>query len=813
MILRILSLLIFLVLQIPTLQAQQTLSSAQIKLQIDKLNSLGSVLYFAAHPDDENTRLIAWLANEKKFKTAYLSLTRGDGGQNLLGTEQGIDLGLIRTQELLAARSIDKGEQYFTSAYDFGFSKTHEETFSFWKKEETLREAVYLIRQLQPDVIINRFPPDSRGGHGHHQASAMFAHEAFLAAADPKRFPEQLKTLKPWQAKRLVWNTANFGGMNNTSEDQLKVNIGAYNPLIGYSYGEISALSRSQHKSQGFGAATQRGDVIEYFDHVAGDKAQSDLFEGIKTDWSRLNEPGLTQPIEQEIKSLQNSFDPNHPGKSIPALAKLHQDIQKLKNSFWKSQKIKEVEGLLLACAGMYVEATSNKPGAVIAEAVPFSLDIISRSEEANASLKSINGKPANKLLTYNKPVTVDGQITAGQSSQPYWLIKPHSLGKFEVEERNFGKPENLDPISVELVFQVAGVDIPVKKPIKYRYVDPVDGEILQPISISPKFTAAFTSNNLLIQENEEKTIGITVMNHGPKTEKGNLTFTQSNGLEIHPNKIAVEIPAGQSWSGQISIKNPKNTANSTVNLQFNGETLSGYKNINYPHIPSITWFPALTLQVKKLDLVNPIKKVAFIAGAGDLIPSSLENIGIQVDQLTEQLITSSSLKNYDAVVVGVRAYNVSKHIQRWMPELLKYVEEGGVALVQYNVNSKMGITQLGPYPFQINRSRVTEEDAKVVFNDKNDPVLNYPNKITVADFDGWVQERGLYFADQIDAKYRTPLTFSDKNESPNKGSLLIANYGKGKFVYTSLAFFRQLPAGVPGATRLFVNLLTKEEK
>lgn len=791
--------------------SQQSYSSSLIKSKIDKLSTLGTVLYFAAHPDDENTRLIAWLANEKNYRMAYLSLTRGDGGQNLLGTEQGIELGLIRTQELLAARAIDKGEQYFSSAYDFGFSKTHEETFSYWQKEETLREAVYLIRKLQPDVIINRFPPDARGGHGHHQASAILAKEALEAAADPKRFPEQLKDLKPWKAKRLLWNTANFGGMNNTREDQLKVDIGAYNPLLGYSYGEIAALSRSQHKSQGFGAAAGRGRSIEYFEAVAGEEAKESLFDGIDATWKRLGEP--TSAIEQTINDIQNTFQAEAPEASIDKLINLHNSISKLNPSVYKTQKLQDVEDLIIACSGLWIEATASKFNYVVNEEVPVSNELIPRNPGIKVRVKSINGKSIDEELPWNEVKKYEDSKNFSSWTQPYWLEKPHSLGKFAVDTKDYGNPENSNLPSSTFTLDINGFTFPVERQIKYKYVDPVEGEVYEPLSISPVITASINHPNMLLQQGEKKVLIITLKNNSTKKQQIDLTFKQSDGLEMSPSSYAITFEPNQEIIKTVEISNPKNSASSSIELIANGMPLYGYKRLLYPHVPPITWFPPVQLQVKALELNNPIKRIAYIAGAGDLIPSSLSNIGIEVDQLSESQISASNLRAYDAVVLGVRAYNVSRSIARWFPELMSYVEQGGTAIVQYNVNSRTGIDQFGPYPFNISRARVTEEDAKVTFVEPKDPVLNFPNKITQKDFDGWVQERGLYFAENIDKQYRTPLSFADQNEKQHKGSLLVTKYGIGKFVYTSLAFFRQLPAGVPGAYRLFVNLLANEEK
>ena len=811
MINRILSLIIFYLASFSLAFSQQESNAAQIKLKMDKLSVLGTALYFAAHPDDENTRLIGWLANERKYRTAYLSLTRGDGGQNLIGTEQGIELGLIRTQELLAARGIDKGEQFFTAAYDFGFSKTHEETFTFWKKEDVLREAVYLIRKIQPDVIINRFPPDTRGGHGHHQASAILAKEAFEAAADPKRFPEQLKELKPWKATRMVWNTANFGGMNNTSEDQLKITLDDYNPLLGYSYGEISALSRSQHKSQGFGAASQRGTVVEYFDEVAGKKANADLFDDVNTTWSRLEEN--TQHIQDRIKQIQSSYSINHPEKSIPELVQLHTEVKRLKPSVYRDSKLKDIEELILDCSGIVLASVAAQPNFVVNERFPITHEVILRAPNTTVRLTAIDQKNIGEDLPSHETKKYTGEKTYSHTTQPYWLVKPHSVGKFEVEEANFGAPENLDNPKTLFELEIAGIPIRVERPIRYRFVDPVRGEVNQPISISPVLTGSLSSNQALLEQGGKKMFTLLIKNNSDQQQSTTLTFKQSDGLQITPSTSTIDIPAKQSKAVAFEVSNPNDTEKSTIEPLLDGQPIAGFQRIAYDHVPDITWFPPVKLEVKRLAMNNPIKRIGYIHGAGDLVPTALQNVGIQVDILNPNQINAAALQPYDAVIVGIRAFNVSANANQWYPRLLRYVEDGGTVVVQYQVNSRMSTDQLGPYPFKINRDRVTEEDAKVTFTDPQDPLLNYPNKITAQDFEGWVQERGLYFTTEIPKEYRTPLTMADRNEKQNRGSLLVANHGKGKFVYTSLSFFRQLPAGVPGAYRLFVNLLAKNVK
>ncbi|TJZ62102.1 PIG-L family deacetylase [Sphingobacterium olei] len=788
--------------------AQHTsLSSSEIKLKLEKLNILGSVLYFAAHPDDENTKLIAYLAQDRKYKTGYLSLTRGDGGQNLIGTEQGIELGLIRTQELLAARKIDKGEQFFTSAYDFGFSKTHQETFDFWDKETVLREAVYIIRKLRPDVIITRFPPDERGGHGHHQASAILAHEAYLAAADDSKYPDQFTTVKPWKAKRLVWNTANFGGMNNTSEDQLSIDIGNYNPLIGISYGEISAKSRSQHKSQGFGSASSRGKSIEYFEHVAGEEAKQDLFDGILTSWDRV--PKSTG-IEQLINKINTQFNSNHPENSINDLILLLKDIQKVEDNYWVAEKSSEIKELILACAGIWIDATTPKTRYVAGETVPVTLEAIVR--RPNVAVEILSGQQTASLKT-NELWKESQNVTWDYTTQPYWLASPHTLGKFDVKVEDVGYPENKNRPTVTFHFQINNQEIDIDQQVRFRFVDPVRGELYHPIAIMPDLTAKPSLTSVLSKNGESQSVELTFENHHPSKKEYHITVNHPIGWAVDQQRILLDFNESDIISKTFTLQpNGDNRLDTTDYLFFseNGETISDSKFIQYDHIPNISWFPPVKIVLKKVDLINPIKRVGYIHGAGDLIPQSLSAIGIDVTVLNSNQITSAHLTQFDAVVLGVRIFNVNVNSSRILSELLDYTKNGGTVLIQYNVNSRLQTSNLGPYPFNITRNRVTEENAQVHF-DKNDPALNFPNRLTDADFEGWIQERGLYFADNIDKNYRTPLVMNDKNEVPNKGSLLIAKYGEGKFVYTSVSFFRQLPAGVPGAYRLFVNLLTKE--
>lgn len=798
-----------------TVQAQNPQwNAAEIKLNLEKLNVLGSVLYFAAHPDDENTRLIAWLAQEKKYKTGYLSLTRGDGGQNLIGTEQGIELGLIRTQELLAARRIDKGEQFFSSAYDFGFSKTPEETFAFWDKQRVLREAVWLIRKFRPDVIITRFPPDARGGHGHHQASAILAHEAFKAAADPHKFPEQLEHVQPWQAKRLLWNTFNFGGQDNTAEDQLKVDIGAYNALLGASYGEIAAHSRSSHKSQGFGSAAQRGSSTEYFEYVDGVPASTSLLEGVDTSWKRVKNSAKVQ--SRILKIIQN-YQVDRPEASVSDLIQLHQELDQIDDAYWRGEKKKEVEKLILACSGIWFESIARNADYAVGDRIHIDNAIITRATGVDVELLKLNGKAVNKKLAGNLLFKDSIFVNADNLTQPYWLIEAHAKGKFNVSDFSLtGYPDNPNKPKVHFELAVNGMPIAFDQDIEYKYTDPVRGELYHPIAIMPQITAKSESPLALIRNGEAINIRVSFQKHGQiPNQAAKLRVLAPKGWEIVPTELDLQFDAHTTvLSKEIHIRPLDADISSIDTLRFQQEQkepLREVKAIDYSHIPEIVYFPETAIKISNIQLLNEVKHVAYVHGAGDLIPESLNAIGIHVDVLSSEQLLKTDLAAYDAVILGVRSFNVNKNIAQVQTKLLDYVQGGGTVLTQYNVSNGLVSKNFGPYAFSLGRNRVTDELAPVHYDEK-DPVFNYPNKITAADFENWVQERGLYFAENIDKRYRTPIAMHDPGEGLHKGSLLVTSYGKGKFVYTSLSFFRQLPAGVPGAYRLFVNLLSKSK-
>ncbi len=798
-----------------TAQVPATLTSAEIYQGIKKLNVLGSVLYVAAHPDDENTRLLAYLAKERQYRTGYLSLTRGDGGQNLIGDEQGVELGLIRTQELLAARRIDGAEQFFSRAYDFGYSKTADETLKKWDKEKILSDVVWIIRKFQPDVIITRFPGDSRAGHGHHWSSALLANEAFTAAADPTKFPEHFKHgVKPWQAKRVLWNAFIFGS-NTVPEGAFRLDVGAYNNILGKGYGEIASESRSNHKSQGFGAARSRGETFEHFITTSGDKPANDIMDGVSTTWDRTGNAAIQTLVEQLLKDF--SFE--HPDRSIKGLIEVYNNLKNLTDNYWKAQKMKEVQSLIESAAGLFAEATANTTNAVQGDSLKITLTINKRNEVKarilGYSIESFDTS-FNSSLATNRNFTLPKTIVVADSkklSQAYWL--EHSLpnGSFDVRDQGLiGKAENDAAFTIHYRINIEGEDFIISRPVQYKFTDPVKGEVYQPVVVLPKLEVQFDKENYVSLNGSNSNGNYIIKSNFRNNNAKYLIQAKTSGAWKISNDSVYHEGSSSSIGTTYNPLNKSNNLSDKISLTAkNHTTYPGFtKTISYDHIPTITYYPAATAHLVNLDLKTKGKKIGYIAGAGDKIPEALKQMGYQVTLLERDDITTNKLKELDAVITGIRAYNVHSYLSDKYDVLMKYINNGGNLIVQFNTNNFVGPmrSKIGPYGFNISRTRVTEEDAKVRFALPAHSVLNFPNKITEADFEGWVQERSVYEADQLDAAFTAPLEMNDTNEKPSNGSLVIVKYGKGNFIYTGLALFRQIPAGVPGAYRLLANII-----
>jgi LmbE family N-acetylglucosaminyl deacetylase len=820
-------------------QTSQVYSSAEIFAQLKKLKVLGSVLYIAAHPDDENNSFLPYLAKERNFRTAYLSLTRGDGGQNLIGPEQGIELGLIRTQELLAARRIDGAEQYFSSAYEFGFSKTFDETLRFWNRQKVLADIVWVIRKFQPDIIINRFPGDARAGHGNHSASAILSQEAFVAAADPNQFPEQLKQgVHIWQAKRLLWNTFNFGGANTTSENQLKIDAGIYNAMLGKSYGEIGGEARSMHKSQGEGRPRRKGPVFEYFTTLAGDSAKKDLMDGIVTDWSRIPKDGMV--IQQKIDQMIQNYQFEHPDKSVDALVSLHQFLQGIQyREIWWYKKKQEIEDLIIACSGLFVEATTDVEYAVPGEKLIVGL-LVNKRNNVNIQLdqillntspdksfdSSFNLKPlVNTNYSFNKSFTVPAITPV---SQPYWLNKPlDGIGNFVIDDQPMvGKAESDPAFSAKFVFSINGIAFMVNRPVQYKYVDPVRGEIYQPLSVIAPVVVSLDKQVLLtnVEQVGNKKLSPTslLLQYKTNFNASNLPVTiqlKDDHEKVFYSKDSIlNVEQGSVYAFPIELKSvlglvKTKSISAAITYTLNGKTNSFahfLKTIKYDHIPTINYFYQDKVTLVDQKIITSPKKVAYIIGAGDLVPEALEQLGYPVTYLREWDITDAALTQFNVIVLGIRAFNIHEWLTTKNDVLNRFVNNGGHLVVQYLKSNQVGLkkVKVGPYPFSMSGIRVTEENAKLNFLVPDHAIFNFPNKITNQDFDGWIQERSTYQADPITAPYEALISMNDAGEKPSNGSLITAKYGKGNITYLSLVLFRQLPVGNFGAYKLLANII-----
>lgn len=793
-------------------QAPKNYNSDQIFQQIKKLDVLGSVLYVAAHPDDENTRLLAFLANQKLYRTAYLSMTRGDGGQNLIGDEQGPVLGLIRTQELLAARRIDGAEQFFTRAFDFGYTTSPVETFKFWNEQKILSDVVWVIRKFQPDIIITRFPTTGEGGHGHHTASAILAGEAFEAAADPTKFPEQFKYgVKPWQAKRLLWNTFNFGSVHTESPDQFKIDAGGYNPLLGQSYGEIAAKSRSQHKTQGFGVAGSRGKQLEYFKTIKGTRPDSTLMDGVTTNWERLNNDAM----EKDVEKLISDYSFEHPQNSLPQLLNIYKSLKSSPEGYWRDQKMEQVKQIMRECIGLYMEATTKTMFAVQGDSLPVNF-VADNRLGGDVKISSVTIR--DKKFVFDDVLPLDENVSQSVSvlipsdakiSQPYWLVEPMNKGSYNVSDQTLiGKPQN-DPQEAIVNLSIDGEDLDYKIPIQYKSSDPVKGETYEPLFIIPKIEVQ--SNPELALAINDKPVNIkvsTVLNNN--SMKDNFSLKENYSSNVIQTKNGTD--------SFYSIKNPETKKTELIDWRAvdGNQTYDSYKTIiEYPHIPNIIYFKKAESKLVEIDLKISGKKVGYISGAGDKVPAALQKMGYEVTMLSPKDITAGNLKQFDAIITGVRAYNIYEWLSDDYGILMNYVKEGGVLLVQYNTNNNIGPlkTKIGPYPFTISRTRITDENASVKFLHPDNVLLNYPNKIGEKDFENWIQERSTYEAEDYSKNYQSIFEMHDADKPSSEGSLIYTDYGKGRFVYSGLVFFRELPAGVPGAFRLFANLIAKPKK
>jgi LmbE family N-acetylglucosaminyl deacetylase len=795
--------------------------AAEIQLALKKLRVLASVLYVAAHPDDENTRLIATMTRGRLADAAYLSMTRGDGGQNLIGPEIGEVLGIIRSQELLAARRIDGGRQYFTRAVDFGFSKSSEETLRIWDKEQVLSDTVRVYREFQPDVVITRFPAAAGTTHGHHTASALLAREAFAAAADPKRFPEQLDRVGVWRPRRILWNTSRWFYDNNEEfkpEALLKIDTGEWSPLLGESFAELAARSRSLHRSQGFGSSGTRGEVLEYLEHVDGESARRDLFEGVDTSWGRI---AGGAPIGALLDRAYRGFDPENPAGVVPFLLEARGKLLALPPGRWTSVKRVELDRAIAACLGLFLEATAETAAAAPGDKLKINLEAANRSPVGvklkrvtvpAAGAEEIAGHDLAGGARFEK--TLEIALPADlPDSQPYWLRNKGTPGMFRVEAPALiGLPENPPALTVVFALEVNGIPFPVEQPIVYKWTDPARGERYRPFEVIPAVAVELSEKVFVFPEDASQEVPVRVR-AGRSGVEGMVRLEAPPGWRVSPPSRELRLAqkdAVQTLKFEIRPPQAASVGILRAVAEAGGRRFQrGLVRVEYDHIPPQIHLPAAEARVVRLDLKRRAQTIGYLQGAGDQIPAGLRQIGYTVIELTEGDLLPERLQRFDAVILGVRAYNTLERIGLHQPALFSYVKAGGALIVQYNTAHDLHVEAVAPYPLKIARDRVTEEDAAVRFLLPDHPVLNVPNRITAADFEGWVQERGLYFADEWGDPFEAVLSSNDRGEPPRDGGLLVAKHGAGYFVYTGYSWFRQIPAGVPGAYRLFVNLIS----
>jgi LmbE family N-acetylglucosaminyl deacetylase len=813
--------------------AQRELSgSAQARLALDRLNVTGSVLMIAAHPDDENTALLAYLARGRKVRTGYLSLTRGEGGQNLIGAEQGDALGVIRTQELLAARRIDGAQQFFTRAIDFGFTKTPEETLEKWGREKILSDVVWVIRRFRPDVIIVRFSGTPRDGHGQHQVSAILGREAFSAAADPKRFPEQLQWVQPWQATRLMWNPGAFTKEQREEVEKMPnrivVDPGDYDPILGHSYAEIAGMSRSMHRSQGMGAAERKGSAKDFLVTQAGPIATKDIFDGIDISWSRVPSGAAVGNI---LGQAARTFDPENPDRIVPlllnaqkAMASLHQPLPEGKQ--------KELSDAIALCSGLWLDAAADKYAVTPGGGLKFDATALNRDHLA-VQVKSVNIEgiaPATTkdkfgdVLPFNEPkvFTLTATIPEHQAlSQPYWLVEPKQGDTYTIPNQlDVGLAENPPLFNAHFHLRIESEDIEVVRPVEFRYIERAQGELTRPVVVEPPVSLQWSEAAMLFPKGAPKTAELQVKANIPKAA-GEVRIQIPADWRASANSEKFQLAdSGEQSVLSFQLTPPAGDAQGVLiaSAKVGDQTVSTeMETINYPHIPPQVLFPPATAKLVRADVRLLPKTIGYVMGAGDEVPQALQQLGADVMLLGADDLASGNLGRFDAIVTGVRAYNMRADLRANQNRLLEYVKNGGTLLVQYNVaeggNPFGGDTSLlaniGPFPITTGRERVTVEESPVQFLNPASPLLHQPNEITARDFDGWIQERGLYFASKWDDHYQPLFETHDPGEKPQTGSTLYTRYGKGAYVFTALSWFRELPAGVPGAFRIFANLLS----
>jgi LmbE family N-acetylglucosaminyl deacetylase len=798
--------------------ADTDLTAGALAHALDRVASSGRVLYVAAHPDDENTRLLAYLANVRHLDVAYLAMTRGGGGQNLIGGEQGALLDVIRTEELLAARGIDGAHQFFTRMRDFGYSKRGDETLGKWGHDEALADVVWVIRTFQPDLIITRFDEDPPN-HGHHTASAILAREAFAAAADPRQFPEQLKDgVKVWQADRLLRNIPNWNN-KPAPKEAVALDIGGYDPRLGLEIGELSARSRSQHKSQGFGVAASRGPSTEQFLPLAGHRPSKDIFEGVDLTWNRYG--ASAAGFAHALADAQRTLDRDHPARALPALIKASAELDRLAAApaLADDPRLRDARQALtevvLGAAGVYLRATTASPVAAPGSAVNVDVELVARAAPVTLQkLELAGGAPvtATRQVDVGHKEHVQLAATVPATAQPstlYWLSQPPAPGHYVASDPKLvGQPRQPPALEVAVELSIAGRAVHTRLPVVHAWTDPVRGERTRPFVIVPPATVT-PLRDAVLAAGKPGTLAVRVR-AGKDALAGKVELALPAGWTARPASQDVHLAkTGDETTLRFDVSPAAGAAAGEAHpvVKVDGQAWSLREDtIDYGHIPMQVVLRPAQVQLVPLAIKIPSGRIGYVRGSGDSIAADMTHVGFTVDDLDDEALRTGDLGRFPTIILGIRAFNTREAVRQAYARLMAYVEHGGTLIVQYNTITETG--PVGPYPLEISHDRITDETAAPTFLDPKDPIFNTPNKIGPADFDGWVQERGIYFAGKWDARYKPLLRFSDPGEGPLDGALLVAHHGKGRYIYTGLVLFRELPAGVPGAYRLLANLI-----
>jgi LmbE family N-acetylglucosaminyl deacetylase len=783
-------------------------SSTELLRELDRLGSTARVLYVAAHPDDENTRMIAGLTVERSVDVAYLSLTRGSGGQNRIGTEQGDLLGVLRSGELLSAREIDGGRQFFTRARDFGYSKRVEETLATWDEEAVLADIMQVIQSFRPDVVVTRFR-ETGNTHGHHLASAVLARRAVERLAREEG---------AWVPKRVVLDIPTWRG--DAEDAEFELTIGAFDPVRGLTTGEIAAASRSQHRSQGFGMAPDRDAHVEQLKHVWGDRAETDLLEGIEGGWERLGDDGT---VARALQRAKDDFVPTRPWAVLDALIEAQAAMAELPDRPRVRDHREDLGTLIIRAAGLFIRAHVDAEGSSAGATVPVQVEVANRAgRDVRVRAVQVAGRgrhPVDESVEARAPwrEKFEVRMLEGPPTATPWLWAARRGAEAgAVAETWAVAPRGPLAMMVDVELTVDGRAVTASVPVRRVWVDRSTGERAARFERLPAATATPVQDVRLMPSGRERAVTYEIRRH--------------DDVDDGPARVRFDVPAGWAVSPAevdvteaettvvVSVRAPAPDAppfelRPTREANDGREPLLRHDVVDYPHIERTQVLRPSVVRWVPLDLEVPDLRVGYVPGAGDEVAELLAEVGLNVRTLTETEVAEADFAGIDVVLLGVRAFNVHPTLPAARERIFDWVKQGGRLVVQYNTNNWFDALEydLGPGTLQVGKGRVTDETAHVKRLSKKHPIWRSPHRIGDDAWSGWVQERGLYFAETWDDEWTPLVELADPGEAPQRGALLVKQHGDGDVVFTGLSFFRQLPAGVPGAYRLFINLLAHD--